>query len=265
MRRVVILKGSGGDEYVLTPWVGASVVDRACALGRWEAEHHLRIALSFGRDGLRLKRPEILSLLDHRELRVPSDEALHRHVHDQVTNGRLLLILDRADAPPCGTDTRAHHAGGHQVASKDEGKWGGNAAHWSQEKKLESMHPDLRPRMQGVVKGLVARGFQPMIFYGWRSVEVQLKKKKEHKSGVTFSFHNVTNKGGTPCSYAADIVDQRWNWEAPAKENGYWVALGAEAKANNLYWGGTWHKPDWAHVQLVPNAQLKHLRRACGY
>jgi peptidoglycan L-alanyl-D-glutamate endopeptidase CwlK len=265
MRKVVVVKGSGGNEYVLTPSVGASVVDRACAFATRDAQHHLRLALSFGREGLRLKRPEILSMLNHRELKVPSDEALLRQLHDQVANGRLLLILDRADAPPCGSDTSAQHAGAHKAAPKDEGKWGGNAAHWPQDKKLESMHPDLRPRVQGVLKDLAAKGFQPSIFYGWRSVAVQAKKKKEGKSGVTFSFHNVTDKNGKPCAYAADIVDKRWNWEPPAKEHGYWVALGEAAKANNLYWGGTWHKPDWAHVQLVPNAQLKHLRRACGY
>lgn len=130
---------------------------------------------------------------------------------------------------------------------------------------MESMHPDLRPRVRGGLKGLAARGFQPMIFYGWRSVEVQQKKLKEGKSHVKFSFHNATNRDGTPCSYAADVVDQRWNWEADAEKNGYWLAVGAEAKANNLYWGGTWEHPDWAHVQLLPNKQLKHIRRACGY
>ena len=81
---------------------------------------------------------------------------------------------------------------------------------------------------------------------------------------MTFSFHNATNKDGTPCAYAADIVDKRWLWQPEAAKHGYWSALGAEAKANKLYWGGTWKHPDWAHVQLLPNAQLKHIRRACG-
>jgi hypothetical protein len=266
----MILQGWHGDEYVLTPFVGASAVDRACAIARHEAEHALHFALSRDRDRLRLKRPEILSLLDHSgfdAMRL-SDEDLHRQLVDEVTRtGRLLLIRDPYDAPSCGTDTHSH-PGEHQVdpkKPKNEGKWGGNSAHWPQEKKLESMHPDLRPRVQGVLKGLAARGFQPMIFYGWRSVEVQQKKLKEKHSHVPFSFHNATNKTGTPCAYAADVVDQRWLWEADAEKNGYWLAVGAEAKANNLYWGGTWKHPDWAHVQLLPNTQLKHIRRACGY
>jgi hypothetical protein len=269
MQRKMIVEGSRGDEYVLTPFVGASVVDRACALARHEAEHVLPFALSRDRNGLRLRRPEILSLLDHSgyDARMLSDEALHQQLLDQVTRtGHLLLIRDHHDAPSCGTN--GHHPAEHQVdpkKPKNEGKWGGNSAHWPQEKKLESMHPDLRPRVQGVLEGLAARGFQPTIFYGWRSVEVQQKKLKEGRSRVKFSFHNATNKDGTPRAYAADIVDHRWNWEADAQKNGYWLAVGAEAKANNLYWGGTWKHPDWAHVQLLPNTQLKYIRRACGY
>jgi len=37
MRRSMILQGWHGDEYVLTPFVGASVVDRARAIARHEA------------------------------------------------------------------------------------------------------------------------------------------------------------------------------------------------------------------------------------
>ena len=278
MRRGMILEGSHGDEYHLTPSVGASITDRACALGRHEAEHALRLALSRDRHGLRLKRPEILSLLDQHssyDARMLSDEVLHQQLLDHVTRtGRLLLIHDHEDAPSCESDGHSHDAAEHQSdhkkpkharKAKDEGPWGGNSAHWTQEKKLESMHPKLRPLVQGVLKGMVARKFQPMIFYGWRSVAVQQQKVKDGHSHVKFSFHNATNDDGTPCAYAADIVDQRWLWHDEAAENGYWVALGAEAKANNLYWGGTWKKPDWAHVQLLPNSQLKVIRRKCGY
>jgi hypothetical protein len=274
----MILDGSHGDEYVLTPSVGASVIDRECALDRHEAEHALRLALSRGRQALRLRRPEILALLDQRSschVSMFTDEVRHEQLFDHVTRtGRLLLIRDHEDAPSCGTDGHSHHAAErdadpkkptHAKKATDAGPWGGNSARWPHEKKLESMHPQLRPLVQGVLKGMVARAFQPMIFYGWRSVKVQQEKVKEGHSHVKFSFHNATNKDGTPCAYAADIVDQRWLWKPEAAQNGYWVALGAEAKANNLYWGGTWKHPDWAHVQLLPNSQLKIIRRACGY
>jgi hypothetical protein len=273
----MILEGWHGDEYHLMPSVGASAIDQACALGPHEAGHALRRALSRDRHALQLRRPEVLALLDHHSSydgRMLTDEVLHQQLLDHVTRtGRLLLIRDHQDAPSCGSDGHSHHdaeetdpmKGKHAHTPADEGKWGGNSAHWPQEKKLESMHPKLRPLVEGLLKGMVARTFQPMVFYGWRSVAVQQKKLKEGHSHVKFSFHNATNKDGTPCAYAADIVDKRWLWKAAAAENGYWVALGAEAKANNLYWGGTWKHPDWAHVQLLPNSQLKVIRRACGY
>jgi hypothetical protein len=65
MRRSMILQGWHGEEYVLTPFAGASLVDRACALARHEAGHALHFALSHDRDRLRLRRPGIQSLLDH--------------------------------------------------------------------------------------------------------------------------------------------------------------------------------------------------------
>lgn len=268
MHRKMILEGSHGDEFVLVPSGTASLVERACAIARHEAEHWIHVAMPRGRHELRLRRPEILSLLDYSpfDARMLSEEALHRHLVDAVTrNGRLLLIRDPHQAPSCGAHGEGHAHHQESTEKKGASKWGGNSAHWPQDKKLESMHPDLRPRVQGVLKGLIARKFQPMIFYGWRSIEVQKRKMKEGKSHVTFSFHNATDKDGTPRAYAADIVDERWLWEPEAKKNGYWVALGAEAAANKLYWGGTWKHPDWAHVQLLPNAQLKHIRRACGY
>ena len=96
--------------------------------------------------------------------------------------------------------------------------------------------------------------------------------KKGH-SKVTFSFHNVQKKDGTPDAYAADIVDKRWLWKKEAAKHGFWTALGEEAKKQNLYWGGDWKKtvhhklvpaPDWAHVQLVPNDRLKYFRKESG-
>jgi hypothetical protein len=82
---------------------------------------------------------------------------------------------------------------------------------------------------------------------------------------VTFSFHNIQKKDGTPDAYAADIVDRRRAWNKEAAKHGYWNALGEEAKKRALYWGGDWKKsPDWAHVQLVPNSQLKRFKRESG-
>jgi hypothetical protein len=144
-------------------------------------------------------------------------------------------------------------------------QWTGDSAQWSQEKKLRSMHPDLRPKVTIVIAKLTARGFQPKIFFGWRSVAVQLEIFKKGNTKVTFSFHNAQQKDGTPNAYAADIVDGRYGWTPQAASSGFWKALGEEAKAQNLYWGGDWVSfRDWAHVQLVDNSLLARVKHESG-
>src|SRR6185436_3267910 len=118
--------------------------------------------------------------------------------------------------------------------------WSGDSSQWSQDKKLASMHPDLRPKVTAVLKALQKRSFQPVIFFGWRSVAVQLEIYKRGDSTVKFSFHNAQKNDGTPNSYAADIIDSRYAWKDTAATSGFWKALGEEAKAQNLYWGGDW-------------------------
>jgi peptidoglycan L-alanyl-D-glutamate endopeptidase CwlK len=144
-------------------------------------------------------------------------------------------------------------------------QWSGDSARWSQDKKLASLNTKLRPKVQSVVTALTKRGFQPHIFFGWRSVAAQLEIYKRGDSKVKFSFHCAQHKDGTPNSYAADIVDSRYGWSDAATTSGFWKALGEEAKRQGLYWGGDWSTfRDWAHVQLVPNEQLAHVKRESG-
>jgi hypothetical protein len=61
------------------------------------------------------------------------------------------------------------------------------------------------------------------------------------------------------------IVDARWGWAAKAEAEGFWKALGAEANAAGLYWGGDWKTfRDVAHIQLVPNSELKRVKSESG-
>jgi hypothetical protein len=149
--------------------------------------------------------------------------------------------------------------------SEEKGEWGGESSMWPQDKKIRSMHPNLRPMVTAVLDRLRERGFRPRIFYGWRSVAVQRQLKARGASQVDFSFHNAQLRDGTPNSYAADIVDERWNWGSEAEANGFWDALGEEAKAEGLVWGGNWTGfRDVAHVQLVPNSELGRVKRESG-
>lgn len=149
-----------------------------------------------------------------------------------------------------------------QVASGD---WSGDPARWPQDKKLQSLNVEFRSSVTKLLAALVKRGFKPKVFYGWRSVAIQLKLFKEGKSLVKFSFHNAQKVDGTPNSYAVDIVDERWGWERAAESNGFWKALGEESKKLKLVWGGDWVEfRDWAHVQGRLNRELADVKRESG-
>lgn len=144
-------------------------------------------------------------------------------------------------------------------------KWGGDSARWTQEKKLESLNLNFRIKVKAVVDALKLRGFQPKIFYGWRSVAVQQELVRKGRSKVKFSFHNAQKPDGTPNAYAADIVDQRWGWNNAAETNGFWTALGEEAKTRGLVWGGDWTTfKDVAHIQGRQNSELAAVKRESG-
>jgi peptidoglycan L-alanyl-D-glutamate endopeptidase CwlK len=157
------------------------------------------------------------------------------------------------------------NATGPAPAPAGETDWSGDSSKWTQEKKLLSLEPSFRAKVQTVLGALLGNGFQPSIAYGWRSVAVQQQLVAEGKSKVKFSFHNSQLPDGTPYSYAADIVDTRWGWSDAAAENGYWEALGAVAKTAGLVWGGDWKTfPDVAHVQGRQNSELAAVRRESG-
>lgn len=164
-----------------------------------------------------------------------------------------------------GRKTWLKLAGTGGAAPPDLSQWSGDSARWTQEKKLQSMHPELRQKVAVVLQALKVRGFQPKVFYGWRSVAVQMQLYFQGNSKVKFSFHNAQHPDGTPNAHAADIVDSRFGWAPEAEQTGFWKALGEEAKKQGLYWGGDWATfRDWAHVQLVPNGELARVKRESG-
>ena len=144
-------------------------------------------------------------------------------------------------------------------------QWSGDSSQWTQDKKILSMNPLLRPKVQAILIGLNQAGFQPKVFYGWRSVAVQLQLFNAGHSKAKFSFHNAQQPDGRPNSHAADIIDARYAWSDKAQSSGFWKALGAEAKKQGLYWGGDWSSfRDWAHVQLVTNGELARVKKESG-
>lgn len=167
-----------------------------------------------------------------------------------------------------GKDTWVRLAGADaDVTPGPEGgeDWSGESSQWSQEKKLKSMHPKLREKVIHLLAALQRRDFKPQIYYGWRSVKVQLDLYEQGYTKVKFSFHNAQKPDGTPNAHAADIVDCRYGWSEKAERSGFWKALGEEAKKQGLIWGGDWASfPDLAHVQLLPNEQLQKVKQQSG-
>jgi len=155
------------------------------------------------------------------------------------------------------------------AAGKRAGKtyvWTGDAEKWPYDQKLASLEPAFAQHVAAILDELSRRGFQPKLFFAWRSVAKQLELVKAGHSKVKFSFHNALAPDGTPRALAADIVDQRWHWDPTAATKGFWKALGQAAIARSLVWGGSWTKfPDVAHIQALPNSELARIRRESGH
>lgn len=164
-----------------------------------------------------------------------------------------------------GKSTWARLCGDSNDHSHANIEWSGDSAQWPEDKKLKSMTEELRGKVLSVMRLLCERGFRPHIFYGWRSISVQIQLYSRGKSKVRFSFHNAQKPDGTPNSYAADIIDYRYGWSPQAELAGFWKALGEEAKRHGLIWGGDWTSfRDVAHVQLLPNSCLNQVKQESG-
>ena len=173
--------------------------------------------------------------------------------------GRLEQASGKPAAPASPAAPSAPAAGGARITD-----WSGDSSQWTQEKKLASLEPSFRPKIERVIAKLKADGFQPKIVFGWRSVQVQAKLKREGKSKVSFSFHCAQRPDGTPNAWAVDIVDTRWAWNEPDCHK-FFRALGDAGKAEGLVWGGDWTGfRDWAHLQGRQNSELGQVKRESG-
>ncbi|HRI71830.1 MAG TPA: M15 family metallopeptidase, partial [Polyangium sp.] len=90
--------------------------------------------------------------------------------------------------------------------------WSGDSSQWSHEKKIASMFPDMRPKVEAVLAALRQRTYQPRVHFAWRSVAVQLQLYRQGNTTVKFSFHNAQKRDGTPNAYAVDVIDSRYAW-----------------------------------------------------
>lgn len=262
--RVSLSDGLGRD-FSLVHWAHASPTQRALALAPDSALRVYRQIVqpnSCRLDARHLLLSMSLPRAPLLRLGVDLNHDARASILDQLTRPRgLLLVPENFELVPCGVPSP--RSGQHR-STRPANTSSGDSARWTQDRKMSSLHSPLRHPVRRIIESLAHRGFKPVIFFGWRSVEVQLEIYKKHHTKVKFSFHNAQTKGGQPDAFAADIIDERWAWSAAAQEHGFWKALGAEAKKQGLYWGGDWKHPDWAHVQLLPNSELKQVKKGSG-
>lgn len=231
---------------------------------------------SVGKSGKNIRRDAVLiqELLNHKIRRLTGEKKLE--VDGLVGTKTIRLItkyqsdvlkMKRPDGrvDPGGNTFKSLYDNydvappGH-VPKVTQDYWDGDSAKWSQEKKLQSMNFLFRTKVKAVIKALEDEGFKPKIFYGWRSVAVQLDLYNKNRSKVKFSFHNATLKDGIPNAYAADIIDSRYAWSNKPETKKFWDALGKYAKEQGLFWGGDWKSfKDWAHIQAHPNFKLRSV------
>ena len=100
--------------------------------------------------------------------------------------GRFMDDPDRRVDPHGKTLRRLN-----QSAPGAQPDWSGDSSKWSQEKKLKSLDPRMRAKVDKVLNALVDEGFKPKIFFAWRSVAVQQELVARGNSKVRFSFHNA--------------------------------------------------------------------------
>lgn len=119
----------------------------------------------------------------------------------------------------------------------------------SSEAKIAKLKPEIQQKIRNVLIKLKKLGWQPIVAEGLRTIEEQKNKIKGGFSKVKNPSASLHTQG-----LAADIVDQRYGWNGPAKDLKFkfWLDLGKIAAEEGLEWGGNWKSfKDVAHVQLT--------------
>jgi peptidoglycan L-alanyl-D-glutamate endopeptidase CwlK len=127
--------------------------------------------------------------------------------------------------------------------------------------RVQTLHPEVETSLKkldstfaGKVRTLMhrleARGFAPMIWETCRSQD-RAQLLAELGTGSAHSMHVY--------GLAVDIVEVSALWDASAA---FWAALGQEARALGLIWGGDWSSDnvDKPHVQAVPLSAQPQIR-----
>jgi hypothetical protein len=120
------------------------------------------------------------------------------------------------------------------------------------DKKLLQLDPQFQPIVSKILDALTAKGWQPIIAEGKRTVEQQREKVKMGYSQTMKSYHLT--------GLAVDIIDKRYAWNIPLHHK-FWYDLGHIVKDMKLQkgylrWGGVWSVPErWTKVEQAQKNQ----------
>jgi hypothetical protein len=117
---------------------------------------------------------------------------------------------------------------------------------------LSDLDPALAALYQPFVDGCAAQGITVKIIQGWRSPSYQdhLQSSGISKLGASQSLHCCT-VAGKPASKAFDfgVFETDGSYVTNGNDTRYTIA-GEVAENLGLIWGGSWHNPDFDHIQL---------------
>lgn len=126
-----------------------------------------------------------------------------------------------------------------QGASNDSRDRWGNTIYRS----TSLLLPGFANRVGLLLSRLEARGFRPRVYETYRTPQRALMlSTSPEQSGIKNSMHILRA--------AVDVIDAVHGWKNPA----FFKALGEEAEALGLTWGGRFSRVDMPHVQAIPFA-----------
>ena len=123
-----------------------------------------------------------------------------------------------------------------------------------------SLDPEFRRCLDGLLSGLVAQGWRPVIRASWRDDRRQRLYHSLGGSQRASGSHHQHVRDGRPAARAADVSDQ-WFLPDHAHHAAFYLAMMKAAPAHGLKTGGAWKKtaPRWeayglgwdpAHVEV---------------
>lgn len=172
----------------------------------------------------------------------------------RTDNPRERFEGSRPQSVPAGHRSTPRPAGAYAVADGPGGEKLDIAMHSDvDQRNLSGLEPSFREKVVRILRRLQAKGWQPRVGSGRRTLEEQKEKVRKGYSKTLKSWHL---KG-----LAADIIDSRWGWggEAANLDHDFWTDLGEAAKREGLTWGGSWKSfRDVAHVQDDGKNQPTH-------